>query len=274
MAIMMKHALLLVLTCGWLNSNAQHPPVFEGMTMDSTILELNDLPLELVKYKYGTQKISFLAIHDDEDTGVKAAFEYIRLNGGDIVDCQYGGQRNYTFSYNGQDYQTDPNSIYSRPGIILGLEKYGKTDEVVTDQLEEVAKEILNFYQPAKLGYIFTLHNNADEGFGITSYLPGADLENVADSVHINPAMDPDDLILVTEKILFSKLKKENVNVVLQHQEAEDGGSLSIYAMKNRIPYLNVEVQHGHLEDNVMLIEAGARALRESYPALIKKATE
>ncbi|MNY25704.1 hypothetical protein D3C86_1595040 [compost metagenome] len=86
--------------------------------------------------------------------------------------------------------------------------------------------------------------------------------------------MDPDDLILVTEKVLFSKLKKENVNVVLQHQEAEDDGSLSIYAMKNNIPYLNVEVQHGHLEDNLMLIEAGVRALRESYPELIKKATD
>lgn len=270
----MKHVVLILLSLGWLSSNAQHPPVFEGMTMDSTILELNDLPVELVKYKYGSEKISFLAIHDDEDTGVKAAFDYIRLNGGTIIDCQYGGQRNFAFNYNGQDFQTDPNSIYSRQGIAFGLEKYGKTDAVVSDQLEQIGKEILNFYQPAKLGYMFTLHNNADEGFGISSYLPGEELENVADSVHVNPAMDPDDMILVTEKILFSKLKKENINVVLQHEEAEDDGSLSIYAMKHKIPYLNVEVQHGHLEDNLMLIEAGVRALRESYPERIKKATD
>lgn len=272
---MMKHMILTLLTCVWLNSSAQHPPVFEGMTMDSTFLELSDRSIELVKYKYGAQKINFLAIHDDEDTGVKAAFDYIRLNGGSIIDCQYGGQRNFEFSYEGLNYQTDPNSIYSREGISTGLKKYGQADEqIIVDQLAEVAKEILNFYQPARLGYIFTLHNNGDEGFGISSYLPGAELENVADSVHVNPMMDPDDLILVTERVLFSKLKKENVNVVLQHKEAEDDGSLSIYAMKNNIPYLNVEVQHGHLEDNLMLIEAGVRALRESYPELIKKAAD
>ncbi len=55
---------------------AQHPPVFEGMTIDTTKFTLSDLKVNLVRYSYGKPNINFLAIHDDEDTGVKAAFEY------------------------------------------------------------------------------------------------------------------------------------------------------------------------------------------------------
>ncbi len=214
----------------------------------------------------------FLAIHDDEVTGVKAAFVYINENGGSILDCQYGGTRNFKFIEDEKVFQTDPNSIYTDEGIPLGLEKYGASSEKVIAELKSVGKAIMKDYNPKKTGYIFTLHNNADGGFGIGSYLPGNELESAADLVYVNPNMDEDDMILVTELTLFNRLKKENVNVILQSPEAVDDGSLSIYAMQNNIPYVNVEVQHGHSEENLRLIKIGVKALAETHPQLgIKK---
>ena len=266
---------ILLLTCSFIVSAQQHPPLFEGMTTDSTKIILGDLELNLVRYSYNTPSINFLAIHDNEDTGVKAAFDYIAMNGGSILDCQYGGARNFKFTEDNITYQTDPNSIYTDEGISIGLEKYGASSEAVIAEMKNTGKTIMKTYNHDKHGYIFTLHNNADGGFGIQSYLPENELGSTADSVHVNYEMDEDDMILVTELSIFNLLKKENVNVVLQAQEAVDDGSLSIYAMQNHIPYINVEVQHGHTDENLRLIQLGVKAMAEAHPKLgIKKPAE
>jgi hypothetical protein len=173
------------------------------------------------------------------------------------------------------DFQTDPNSIYSYSGRVIGLDKYGNMDnDDVIKQLEDASKMILGYYNAKKLGYMFTLHNNADGGFGISSYLKGYELEETADSVHINFAADPDDLVLVTDLALFNNFKKKNVNVILQSDRGPDDGSLSVYAMENKIPYINVEVQHGHQYEHLQLIEIAIKVLYETYPDLTKKAAE
>lgn len=271
-----RYITVIILLCNLTRVAAQHPPVFDGMTTDTSVVILGNLNLNLIKYSYNTPGINFLAIHDNEDTGVKAAFQYIRKNGGSIVDSQYGGQRNFKFINAEETFQTDPNSIYTPAGIKIGLKKFGHWDDNVVELLEKTSKTIIKTYSPAaKPDYIFTLHNNADGGFGISSYLKGYDLGSTADSVHINFQMDYDDLVLVTELPLYNLLKKENINVVLQSQNALDDGSLSIYAMQQKIPYINVEVQHGHVEEHLRLIEICAVALAKTYPQPgIKKPTD
>lgn len=250
--------------------HAQHPPVFEGMKMDTLLIDMHSLPLKVVKYSYGKPNVNFLVIHDNEDTGVKAAFEYIRFSGGSVVDSQYGDVRNYNINHQGRKYQIDPNKIYSSYGVMEGLEFYGAVNEEVSASLNTAAEMILNFYNPDSPNYIFTLHNNTDGAFGINSYLKGRELELVADSLHINFNMDPDDLILVTDSKLFHALKQQDVNVVLQSREAADDGSLSLYAMQKNIPYINVEVQHGHQMQNLQLIEIAVKVLKTTYPVLFQ----
>lgn len=266
--MVLKYKILFILLCLCIGAAAQHPPVFEGMDTDTSYIALGDLEVNLVKYSYNGPNVSFLAIHDNEDTGVKAAFQFIELNGGSIVDCQYAGARNFKFVNEEETFETDPNSIYTKIGAKAGLQKYGIWDDEVVNMLEKSGKSILKVYNPAKTGYIFTLHNNGDGGFGISSYLPGYELEDVADSVNINFQMDPDDMVLVTEIPVYNLLKKANVNVVLQSHDAADDGSLSIYAMQQKIPYINVEVQHGHIEENLRLIELCTTALAQTYPKL------
>ncbi|PST84544.1 hypothetical protein C7T94_06625 [Pedobacter yulinensis] len=242
---------------------AQHPPVFEGMTIDSSRFQVSDLALNLVKYSYGGSNVRFLTIHDDEDTGVKAAFDYIQINGGSIVDCQYGSVRNFRFTFETDTYQVDPNSIYTKEGVKLGLEKYS---EIVSNRamrlLMDAGEEILRVYNHKDHGYFITLHNNADGGFGISSYLKGYELESTADSVHINFEMDNDDLIYVTDLRLFNYIKKQNVNVILQSKNALNDGSMSVYAQKHHIPYINVEVQHGHRDEHLRLLSIAVEAMR------------
>lgn len=243
--------------------SAQHPPVFEAMTTDSTSFQLYDLKINLIKYTYKPNGIKFLVVHDNEDTGVKAGFEYIRWNGGELIDSQYGGVRDYNFTYMDDTYRIDPNAIYTERGVNTRLKKDEFSSNEVEKALNEAGKKILDYYNPKETGYILTLHNNADGGFGISSYLPGYDLSSTADSVYLNAEMDGDDLLYVTDLKLFNSLKKANVNVILQSKFGENDGSLSVYAQLNNIPYINVEVQHGHIEENLRLIEIAIAALKE-----------
>ncbi|WP_316801888.1 hypothetical protein [Pedobacter nototheniae] len=266
---MFKIILSLILIQLTLFVKAQHPPVFDAMTSDTSIIKLYDLEVQLVKYSYKPNGVKFLVIHDDEDTGVKAAFDYIRWYGGEIIDSQYGSIRDYNFTYMDDPYRIDPNAIYTKTGVHTRLKKNLNSTNEVEEALLKAGKQIVDFYDPKSTGYILTLHNNADGGFGISSYLPGYDLSSTADSVFINFQMDGDDLVYVTEPRLFSSFKKANVNVILQSKFADNDGSLSVYAMQNHIPYVNVEVQHGHIDENFRLIELSVAILKEYN--LVKK---
>ncbi|SES27111.1 hypothetical protein [Pedobacter rhizosphaerae] len=262
--------ILIVLSCFCYQTLfAQHPPVFAAMTSDSSLIKIYDLDVQLVKYSYKPNGVRFLVVHDNEDTGVKAGFDYIRWYGGELVDSQYGSVRDYYFSYMDDHYRIDPNAIYTQVGVNTRLKKAAFSSNEVENTILNAGKQIVDFYDPKSLGYILTLHNNADGGFGISSYLPGYDLSSTADSVYINFQMDGDDLVYVTEPRLFSSLKKANVNVILQSKFASNDGSLSVYAMQNNIPYINVEVQHGHMDEHFRLIELAVAALKEH--GLIKK---
>ncbi|QPH41579.1 hypothetical protein [Pedobacter endophyticus] len=260
---MFRYLLSLFLVGISLLVKAQHPPVFPAMTTDSSFIKLANLNINLVKYSYKPNGIRFLVVHDNEDTGVKAGFDYIRWSGGELIDSQYGGVRDYVFTHMDDPYRIDPNAIYTEKGVNTRLKKIPYSSNEVEKLITDAGKQIVDFYNPKEMGYILTLHNNADGGFGISSYLPGYDLSSTADSVYINFEMDGDDLIYVTEPRLFSSLKKANVNVILQSKFAENDGSLSVYAMQQNIPYINVEVQHGHLDENLRLIELAIATLKE-----------
>ena len=255
LSIILVHAAMLV--------KAQHPPIFDAMTTDTSVIKLYDLDVQLVKYSYKANGVKFLVVHDDEDTGVKAGFDYIKWYGGEIIDSQYGSVRDYNITYMDDPYRIDPNAIYTKTGVHTRLKKSQYSTTEVEEALLKAGKQIIDFYDPKSTGYILTLHNNGDGGFGISSYLPGYDLSSTADSVFINFEMDGDDLIYVTEPRLFSSFKKANVNVILQSKFASNDGSLSVYAMQNNIPYINVEVQHGHLDENFRLIELSVAILKE-----------
>ena len=259
---MFKAILLPLFLLIGFTTEAQFPPVFPGIKSDTSKMKIGNLSINLVKYSFKPSGVRFLVVHDNEDTGVKAAFEYMRWSGGEIIDSQYGSVRNYNFIYMDDPYHIDPNAIYTEEGVKTRLKMDPYSSGEVAEKIIAAGKQILSFYEPEKLGYILTLHNNTDGGFGINSYADTGELASTTDSLYISSRWDPDDMLLVTDISLFNYLKKADVNVVLQSHYAQNDGSLSIHAMQNKTPYINVEVQHGHQYEHLQLIEYAVAALK------------
>ena len=62
---------------------------------------------------------------------------------------------------------------------------------------------------------------------------------------------------MTTEENYFDNIKRLGFNVVLQNNmKVTDDGSLSVYCGKQRIPYINVEAENGHLTEQKEMLAA------------------
>jgi hypothetical protein len=247
--------------CVW----AQSESLPGGSRSDTSVFMLNDKSVQVIRHQYGDPHIRFLVLHDTENTGLSAAFQFLGVLGGSIVELKYGNVRNIDFTDSLEQFSFDPNNMFTDEGAYLGLAKYS-VSQIRTDMSDKVRKlgaEVLKFGGVDTMGVIVTLHNNYNGGFSIHSYTQGNYLEGSAEDVYINSKMDPDDLVFVTDRRFFNYLMQLGINVVLQANQAPDDGSLSIYAMQNSVPYVNIEVQHGHLAENYRIIVAVNNMLKD-----------
>jgi hypothetical protein len=101
------------------------------------------------------------------------------------------------------------------------------------------------------IGYklVVALHNNTNAGsLSVNSYKKGAVYARDAKAVFVNIKQDADDFFYTTELAFYNFLKKKGFNVVLQNNATvKDDGSLSVFCSDQKIPYLNIEAQEGHL---------------------------
>lgn len=217
------------------------------------------------KSHYGTQGLDFLILHDNENTGLIAAEIFCKLNGGSITELLNDNERFISLKIKKSSFSFDPNGIFEDEGIIKSLKKYSssKITPLVISQTRDFAKKILDVYREDNKNYIITLHNNTDGNFDISYYRESGSLAHVVDSINVNPEMDPDDLVLVTDTRFYSFFKSRNVNVVYQSPSTAIDGSLSVYAQRNNIPYINIEIQHGHESEHLRLISLIDEMFRE-----------
>ncbi len=240
---------------------AQLPPNSRVDTLRQAVFQKK---VNLVRSTYGAAHPRFLVLHDDENTGVTAAMRYIGIYGGSLTALEYGGMRNITFRDSMNTYQVDPNNIFTYQGTRRWLDKSpaGLVTYTATSALLNLGVNILKFYNPDSLTYIITLHNNSENSFNVRSYLPGASRAHDAGKIHVSAYMDPDDMVIVTDMRFFEYLRAKDINVIYQSENGPDDGSLSVYATMHKIPYLNIEVQHGHVETQAMLITEVSAMLR------------
>ena len=98
----------------------------------------------------------------------------------------------------------------------------------------------------ARIEAVVALHNNTEDRYSLTSYLPQGSEAASAARVSVGPGVDRDDFVFTTDAQLFEILKGSNDNVVLQAAGAPDDGSLSVALAGHS--YANVEAEHGHRE--------------------------
>jgi len=189
--------------------------------------------------------IVFVNLHENEQTSVNAAKKFLMKEGGIMIRLQQSGNRNIGFRFNNKNYVFDPNRIFTAAGRKDNLNKLSFYDNKADSMLQAFANEILQPLSQYKL--IVALHNNTNNNFSINSFKKGGKEAKNAKKVYTNAAMDADDFVLTTEAAVYNFLKQQQINVVLQNNEAcDDDGSLSVYCGRNNIPYINIEAEIGH----------------------------
>lgn len=207
------------------------------------------------KYYPSNDSVTFINLHSNETTSLAAAHEFLLENGGTLVQLIHTGERNISFNLNNKPFLFDPNRIYSAEGTKATLQLLSSYTPDAAKKVRQFADTLTkNFIKGKRL--VVALHNNTDSNLSVLSYTYGQPQALNGMEVYVNENMDPDDFVLTNKAAIYDTLKRRQINVVLQHLLAENDGSLSVYASKKNIAYINVEAEHEHLSEQVRMLNA------------------
>lgn len=194
--------------------------------------------------------LTFVNLHDDENTSILAAVSVIDSLGGQLIQLKHTGERNIEFRLGKEKFEFDPNRMFTDRGAEASLQRFSRQEKGAHKVIRSFADQLVTGLDT---DVIFTLHNNSENNYSAESYLN--EYKTDASDVYLNPRKDPDDFYFVTERLFFDALKDRGYNVVLQNNEtATDDGSLSVLAARRKIPYINIEAQHGHLAEQIDML--------------------
>jgi hypothetical protein len=203
--------------------------------------------------------IMFIHVHENEKTAVEAAKKMMDKYGhGCFVTWESQDDRYVRFKLGNDSFRFDPNRIYSAQGLEATLRKNGAYSKEAFEKADKVAKMFLKKYVDSQQ-LVIAVHNNTEGDLTIRSF------QSEAKAIYVNPDKDADDFFLTTVPFIYDYLKKKKFNVVLQKPGIKDDGSLSVYAAKHKIAYLNVEAQHGHLEQQSQMLDAVQELINSKY---------
>lgn len=240
------------------NQTTPIPDSIKNQTMKNqeiVDLKIGDSTIQAIVHKGISTSPSYFNMHDNENTAVEATKTIIAKQGGYFVELKANGDRLIKFSIKEKSYTFDPNRIFTTVGIKKTLENYGNTSSEAEKEVGNFAGNLISkFFTNSEV--IIAVHNNTDEQYSVKSYESGQEFEKDASQVYINPKKDIDDFFYVTAEKHFQMLKDKGFNVVLQNNvNVTDDGSLSVYCGNKKITYVNVESEHGHLEEQIKMLE-------------------
>lgn len=230
-----------------------------------------DISLEIVSRS--NNNVYFLAPHENEHVVNQYLKEKLKTQAGTFIILRQRGDRHIFLKVKGQEYEIDPNRIFSEVGIRASLLKQNPelaTNEKLLRKAMKRAKKLGLFIlnQMPNASAIIAIHNNTDgydndgkSGVGTVSmhrYQKKLDAgAKYIKKLHFGDG-DEDDLFFITEPKDFESMKKANWNVLLQHEQVatipdEDDGSLSVYSEKKGIRYINIEAQRKEGDDHLQV---------------------
>jgi hypothetical protein len=232
---------------------AEHP-----LALGDSVVHVAVVERSLVSAGYPSW-LDLLVLHDDENTAVEAGRSFVEAHGGRLVELRAQGERRVAFALDGLAFSVDPNRIFTDPGARRTLEA-DSTHAGAAALARLFGDALVAVYAPDSV--VVTLHNNTADRYSARSYAEGGEYARDAEAVHLEPDADPDDFFFVTERALYDALAAGGFNVVLQdNQRVTDDGSLSVWAARAGLPYVNVEAEHGHLDEQLRMLEALAAVL-------------
>jgi hypothetical protein len=184
-----------------------------------------------------------------------------------LIEFSHSGERRVMFSLDGNSYSFDPNRIYSKAGVRKTVRNEINREAIVPEKaflaVDQFAAQFIRYFRLDKAREFITLHNNGEGGLSIHSYEPGGAWAADTDELHVSTTIDPDDFYFVTDKRIYHELVKRDANVILQDNSIKrDDGSLSVFAGRRGVRYINVEAQPEHFDEQIRMIETAIKALR------------
>lgn len=225
--------------------------------------QIGDSTLNVVEHWGGSrERIIFLNVHEDEVTSIETLLAYAQLDSIDFFYLNHVGTRRISFGIKNEVYNVDPNRIFTKKGRRKTLKDGGNSSRKAKKIAKLLAQQITVRIPE---GYtVVALHNNTDVNYTIKSYLPGGDEFQNTKEIHINENMDADDFIYTTDIDFFHAFKSLNINVILQDNKSYvNDGSLSVYCGKRGIPYINIETQKGHFDEQMELMKRVLEVIRK-----------
>jgi hypothetical protein len=216
----------------------------------------------------------FFVPHNDENVAVQAIEQFWRTVQamGTLIELQQFDSlgRNLELRYVYQTLQkrriyADPNRIYSdnlrvtgkklnlpgsessrcgipfssRPGILSN--QAAQRFQAIGEKITGTLRQYLSKTDPL----IIALHNNTNEALQSSgAYFPKRQFELSDPASTRLQQRDLDNFFLTTEREDYLRLSKLEWNTILQLPTADDDGSLSIWAAKQQIRYINIEAEH------------------------------
>jgi D-alanyl-D-alanine dipeptidase len=199
--------------------------------------------------------IAFISVHDDENTAVEAAGDVLRDRGGRLIELRHTGAREIAFRLGGAAHRIDPNRIFTPAGRRATLESLSTWSQPADDVVAAFSDELLGAVGIDDADVVVALHNNTPDRYTAAAYLPGGALAADAARVHLRSGGDPDDFFFVTDPAVCDALVARGRSVILQNEATvADDGSLSVWCGRMGIPYVNVEAEHGHREEQAAML--------------------
>ncbi|HMP95104.1 MAG TPA: hypothetical protein PKD90_19645 [Phnomibacter sp.] len=243
------------------------PTCFSSLAqLSARQLKLGNATLTWVQYCRTPQPgIYWINVHENETTSVQAARAVMdSIGSGCMVAWKHSGDRYFTFQQAGKTFKFDPNRIFTPAGLKKTLQANGAYTTAGYNTAQKAASQFIKQYVAGNK-LLIALHNNTDGGgLHIKSYLPGGEYAQDAELVHVNEQEDVDDFFYTTDRRIYDYLSNRGFNILLQNNATvTDDGSMSVYCGQQGMAYLNIEAQHGHLNEQKRMIAAVFDMIRD-----------
>lgn len=202
----------------------------------------------LIQVQEGRGKKTFVHLHQNETTALKAAQIVSKKEGAGLLTLKHSGGRTISFRMNKQRFEFDPNRIFTDKGIRDSLRMYSHYSPKAHREVKKLAEEIL---KRMPRGKIIAVHNNKE--YSIRDYLPGHSLEHDARSLHLTPKHFYRNFYVLTQAKDYQRLVNIGWNGILQARDVRDDGSLSVYYANTS--YVNVEAGYDQLAMQIKMLK-------------------
>ncbi len=211
--------------------------------------------------------LTFINLHDNENTSAEAARVHISRHGGRLVELEHGRGREVVIRRRGILHRFDPNRMFTENGRRQTLDYFHNLSSANTAIAADFARQLTSIVNIEKDKAIIAVHNNTPGKLTIKDFQPGQWYGKDAREVFISPAEDPDDFFFTNSPTIYRALRTLRYNVALMAFDPPDRGTLGNYVNHIGGIYILVEAEHGHLDRQIRMLEDLDALLSGNSPA-------